>query len=316
MTDEREMRQVYTEKLMELAEKDDSICVLEADLMKSTGTAPFFEKYPERSFDVGIAEANMIGVAAGLASCGKKPFCASFTPFITRRCFDQIAISVCYSNLNVKLIGTDPSIMAEINGGTHMSMEDIGIMRSLANMVIFEPCDSAMLSASMEQVVNYKGPLYLRLFRKKAEKVFDKIDNFDLFKGIEISKGKDCTIIASGIMVSRAINAAKTLKKEGISVGVSEIHTIKPIDKDIIISAAKRSGAIVTAENHSIYNGLSSAVSEVLSEHFPVPLSRVGINDRFGEVGKAQYLSEVFHITENDICDAVKDCIKKKKAKK
>ena len=294
MTDEREMRQVYTEKLIELAEKDDSICVLEADLMKSTGTAPFFEKFPERSFDVGIAEANMIGVAAGLASCGKKPFCASFTPFITRRCFDQIAISVCYSNLNVKLIGTDPSIMAEINGGTHMSMEDIGIMRSLANMVIFEPCDSAMLSASMEQVVNYNGPLYLRLFRKKAEKVFDKIENFDLFKGIEISKGKDCTI----------------------SVGVSEIHTIKPIDKDIIISAAKRSGAIVTAENHSIYNGLSSAVSEVLSENFPVPLTRVGINDRFGEVGKAAYLSEVFHITENDICEAVRTCIKKKKVKK
>ncbi len=316
MTDEREMRQVYTEKLIELAEKDDSICVLEADLMKSTGTAPFFEKFPERSFDVGIAEANMIGVAAGLASCGKKPFCASFTPFITRRCFDQIAISVCYSNLNVKLIGTDPSIMAEINGGTHMSMEDIGIMRSLANMVIFEPCDSAMLSASMEQVVNYNGPLYLRLFRKKAEKVFDKIENFDLFKGIEISKGKDCTIIASGIMVSRAVNAAKTLKKEGLSVGVSEIHTIKPIDKDIIISAAKRSGAIVTAENHSIYNGLSSAVSEVLSENFPVPLTRVGINDRFGEVGKAAYLSEVFHITENDICEAVRTCIKKKKVKK
>ena len=316
MLDEREMRQVYTAKMIELAKRDESICLLEADLMKSTGTSDFFNTFPERSIDVGIAESNMVGVAAGLAACGKKPFCASFTPFITRRCFDQIAISVCYSKLNVKLVGTDPSVMAEVNGGTHMSMEDVGIMRGLANMVIFEPIDATMLDKSLEDVVNYNGPLYMRLFRKKAEKVFDDRLKFDLFKGNTLSEGKDCMIIASGIMVAKAVEAVKILKTQGINAGVLAIHTIKPIDKESVIKAAEYAGAIVTCENHSIINGLGSAVAEVLSENCPTPLKRLGVNDRFGEVGRLPYLLETFKLTENDICNAVKDCIALKNKRK
>lgn len=312
MLEDKEMRQVYCEEMIKLAEKNDKIIILEADLANSTGTKPFEKAFPDRFIDVGIAEANMVGVAAGLASCGKLPFCHSFTPFMTRRCLDQIAISVCYSKLNVKLVGTDPGIMATNNGGTHMSLEDIGLMRSIPQMVVFEPCDCTVLKKSLPQLVDFDSSVYVRLFRKKPVKIFDDSLEFDLFKATEISRGNDAVIIASGIMVAKALEAAQLFATEGKSVGVLCVHTIKPLDEQAVISAAKFSGAVVTAENHNIYNGLGSAVCEVLSEKCPMPVERVGIKDRFGEVGNENYLAQLMEIDVKDIIAATRRAIERK----
>ncbi len=312
MQENIEMRKVYCDSLIQLAKKNKKICVLEADLMGSSGTGNFKKEFPDRMIDVGIAEANMIGVAAGLAACGKIPFCDSFTPFVTRRCLDQVAISVCYANQNVKIVGTDPGIMATNNGGTHMSLGDVGIMRSVPNMAIFEPVDAVMLEKAMPQIVKHVGPMYIRLFRKKAESVFSPDMKFNIFKAIDLKKGKDVTIIASGIMVAKALEASAELEKEGYSVGVLSVHTIKPLDEEAVINAAKRSGAIVTAENHNIFNGLGSAVAEVIVENCPVPMKRVGVKDRFGEVGDEKYLSNLLGLTAEEIVKAAKEVIFKK----
>jgi len=312
MQDEKELRQIYCEKLLEMAAKDKNIVVFEADLMSCHATKKFKETYPDRFFDVGIAEANMIGIASGMATYGKIPFCASFGPFATRRCYDQIFISVAYAKQNVKIVGTDPGISAEINGGTHMPFEDMGIMRSIPNMVCVEPTDNAMMEALMEQIAYFKGPVYVRMFRKKTEKVFEKGTKFDLFKANVIKKGSDCTIIASGIMVSRAIEASEILEKEGLKVGVLNTATWKPIDKDAIITACKESGCLVVAENHNVFNGLSSAVSEVAAQNIPTPIEFVGVKDKFGEVGKMDYLSTVFNLRTEDIVNAVKKVITRK----
>lgn len=311
--DDLEMRQVYCAEMIKYAAKDDRIMVLEADLAASTGTAKFKEAYPERFVNVGIAEQNMVGIAAGLATTGKLPFVHSFTPFVTRRCLDQIAISVMYSKQNVKIVGTDPGIMATNNGGTHMSLEDVGIMRSIPGTVIFEPCDATVLRYGLPQVIKHPSSVYMRLFRKKAVTVFDTLPtNFDIFKATEIKAGKDVTIIATGIMVARAIEASEKAKEFGLDVGVLCIHTTKPLDEEAVIKAAKRTGAIVVAENHNIYGGLGSAVCETLSENCPVPVERVGVRDRFGEVGNEQYLAHLLGLTVVDILDAVSKVARRK----
>lgn len=306
MLDNREMRQVYCDKLLEMAEKNANIVVFEADLMKGSGTERFFKAYPERSFDVGVAEANMVTVAAGMSTYGKIPFCTTFGPFATRRCYDQVFISVAYSQRNVKITGTDPGITAEINGGTHMPFEDMGIMRNIPTMVCVEPTDEAMLDSLMPQIAEHNGPVYIRLFRKKTEKIYELGEKFDLFKAKTIKKGKDCTIICSGIMVSKAIEAEKELQKEGLNVGILNVATWKPLDKQAILDCAKETGCIVTAENHSIINGLGSAVAELLCEEYPVPLKRVGVRDVFGEVGKVSFLEKKLQISKDDIIIAVK----------
>lgn len=313
MLENKEMRAVYCETMIELAGKNKKIVMLEADLMSSTGTKEFKKVYPKRLINVGIAEQNMIGVAAGLAACGKLPFVHSFTPFATRRCYDQIEISVAYAKQNVKIVGTDPGIMATNNGGTHMSLEDVGIMRAMPTMSVFEPVDSVMLRKLLPEVVKYDKPMYIRLFRKKTESVFDENTKFSLTKAIDLKKGKDVTIIASGIMVARAIEASYILEGRGYSVGVLSVHMIKPIDEEAIVKAAKRSGAIVTAENHNVIGGLGSAVAEVISENAPVPMKRVGVKDRFGEVGNEKYLSEIMGLTVDDIVNAAEEVIAKKK---
>lgn len=312
MLDERELRQIYSEKLIEMASKDERIVVFEADLMNCHATKKFKEAYPDRFFDVGIAEANMIGVASGMATYGKIPFCASFGPFATRRCYDQIFISVAYSRQNVKIFGTDPGISAELNGGTHMPFEDMGIMRNIPDMLCLEITDNAMMENLMEKIAYYNGPVYVRMFRKKTEKVFEKGTEFDLKKAKILKKGKDCTIIASGIMVSKALEASKLLEEEGHNVGVINAFTWKPIDKEAIINACSESGCLVTAENHSVYNGLASAVSEVVCKNFPVPVEFIGVKNKFGEVGKMDYLSEVFSLRTSDIIAAVKKSIARK----
>lgn len=313
MTDDREMRAVYCDKLIELAKKDRNIMAIEADLMKASGTTRFFQAYPEQSIDVGIAEANMIGVAAGLTTYGKIPFCSSFATFATRRCYDQIFISVAYSKRNVKIVGTDPGISAELNGGTHMPFEDMAIMRAVPDMICIEPTDEAMLDAIMEQVAYVNKPVYLRLFRKKCEKVFNLGDKFDIFKAKEIKEGRDATIICSGIMVDKAIKAEEILREKGYDVAILNTFTWKPIDKDAVLAAAKKTGAIVVAENHNIVNGLAAAVAEVVMEDCPVPIGRIGAKDTFGEVGKMSYLEQRFEMSAQHIADKVIEVINKKK---
>ena len=313
MQDEKEMRQVYCDCLLELAEKDKNIVVIEADLMNCIKTERFKAAFPERFFNVGIAEANMVGIAAGLSTCGKIPFISSFAPFATRRCYDQIFISVAYSKQNVKIVGTDPGISAEVNGGTHMPFEDMGIMRLIPDCVCVEPTDSAMLRSLMPQIAAYKGLVYIRLFRKKTEKIFEEGESFDLFKARSLKEGKDVTIVASGIMVGRALQAAEQLKAEGIDAGVLNTYTWKPIDSNALVSAAKASGAVVVAENHNICGGLTSAVTQALCAEYPVPVLSVGVNDKFGEVGKMPYLSEVYHMNVGDIVERCKQVIALKK---
>ncbi len=306
------MREVYCQALIDAAKNDSRIVVVEADLMNCIKTGPFKKAYPDRFFNVGIAEANMIGVSAGLATCGKIPFCSSFGTFATRRCYDQIFISVAYSKQNVKIVGTDPGICAEINGGTHMPLEDMGIMRGIPQMLCVEPTDSAMLKALMPQIIDYKGATYIRLQRKKAETVYSEKDSFDLFKAKSIKEGKDATIIASGIMVSKAIEASEQLKDMGYDVGVVNTFTWKPIDEQAIIDCAKKSDAIVVAENHNIRNGLFSAVAEVVVNNCPVPMESVAVMDEFGEVGKMPYLSERFGLQTSNIVEKTLNVIKRK----
>ncbi len=314
MTDEREMRQTLAGALVERAKTDDRIVVIEADLMSCHATKVFKQEFPERFVNVGIAEQNMIGIAAGMSTMGKIPFAYSFGPFATRRCYDQIFISVAYARQNVKIVGTDPGVLAEYNGGTHMPFEDMALMRAIPHMVCFEPVDATMLEKAVDQIVDYQGAVYIRLQRKKAEKVFDDTLNFELGKAIKIKDGKDVTLIVSGIMVARAIEAAELLKEDGISARVVNIHTWKPIDKDAIIKCAKETGAIVTCENHNVCNGLGSAVAEVVCQNSPVPMRLVGVKDEFGQVGKNAYLSEQYHITTQDIAEAAREVVKNKQS--
>ena len=312
MTDEREVRQTMAAGLVSAAAKDDRIVVLDADLMSCHSTKCFLEAYPERFINVGIAEANLIGVAAGMAAFGKIPFAFSFAPFATRRCYDQIFISVAYSKLPVKIVGSDPGVMAEANGGTHMPFEDMSIMRAIPHMVCFEPTDATMLEKALPEIIDYPGAVYIRMFRKKAEKIYDDSLEFKLGKAVTLKDGGDVTLIASGIMVARALKAADELKEAGINARVLNIHTWKPIDEDAIVSAAKDTGAIVTCENHTTAGGLGSAVAEVAAEKCPVPMEFVGVKNSFGEVGKEAYLSEKFGLTVSDIVAAAKRAVARK----
>ena len=284
MTDEREVRQTMAAGLVSAAAKDDRIVVLDADLMSCHSTKCFLEAYPERFINV----------------------------FATRRCYDQIFISVAYSKLPVKIVGSDPGVMAEANGGTHMPFEDMSVMRAIPHMVCFEPTDATMLEKALPEIIDYPGAVYIRMFRKKAEKIYDDSLEFKLGKAVTLKDGGDVTLIASGIMVARALKAADELKEAGIDARVLNIHTWKPIDEDAIVSAAKGTGAIVTCENHTTAGGLGSAVAEVAAEKCPVPMEFVGVKNSFGEVGKEAYLSEKFGLTVSDIVAAAKRAVARK----
>jgi len=310
--EEQEMRTVYCQTLMELAGKNQQVVVLDADLMSSMGMVPFGKAYPERTFNVGIQEANMIGVAAGLSATGKIPFAHSFAPFASRRCFDQIFLSCGYAKLNVRIIGSDPGVTAAFNGGTHMPLEDLGILRTVPNITLLEPTDSIMLRDLIKQTAGLYGVFYIRLLRKSAMKIYEEGSTFEIGKAVEVKDGSDVTIIATGIMVEEALKAADSLAVEGINARVLNMFTLKPIDKEAIIRAAQETGAIVTAENHNIINGLGSAVAEVIAENVLVPLERVGVNDLFGEVGPQNYLQEKFGLTAANIVDKVKKAVARK----
>ncbi|MGC8903480.1 MAG: transketolase family protein [Fervidobacterium sp.] len=307
---EKEIREVYGQLLLEYANKDRRLVVLNADLARSDSTLKFKELFPERFIDVGVAEANMMGIASGLANMGLIPFTHTFTPFSTRRAFDQITISIAYADLPVKIIGTDPGVTAELNGGTHMSFEDAGMMRNLPNMTVVEPADEVQLKALFEQILYYEKPIYVRLYRRRKDRYFIDDAKFELGKIATLKDGRDVTIITSGLMLRESIKATQMLKSEGISVRLLNMHTLKPVDNETIIKAAKETSRIVVAENHSIINGWGSAVAEVVVENFPVPMKRIGVRDHFGEVGTTDFLLEKYHMTAKDIYVASKELLK------
>lgn len=313
-TEDKEMRAVFAEVMDDMAAKDDRVIYFDADLMNSIGMMGFAEKYPDRTFDCGIQEANMIGTAAGASATGMIPFVHTFGCFATRRVFDQIYISAAYAKLNLRIIGSDPGITAAFNGGTHMPLEDMGIMRNIPDVKVIEPTDSIMLEDIIRQTKEMFGVFYIRLSRKKAEQIYERGSTFEIGKAVTLRNGSDATVIATGIMVAEALRAANILEKEGISVRVLNMFTIKPIDAEAVKTAAEETGAIITAENHNIINGLGSAVAEVLVEKKPTVMERVGIADHFGEVGSVDYLQEKFHLTAADIVYAVKKAIKRKTA--
>ena len=306
--DEREMREEYCRAISEMAERDERIVLVEADLMRAVGTLPFRERFPGRSFDVGIAEGNMVGVAAGLAACGKVPFVHTFGPFAARRACDQIAISVAYSKLPVKIVGADPGVSSELNGGTHMALEDAAIMRALPTMV-FEPVDNTQLIQALPQIVSHPGPCYLRMFLKKAPRIFGSGYAFRLGRADVLRDGNDVAIFASGLIVHKALEAAGELAASGIKAAVVNVHTIKPLDAECVLAFARRCGALVTAENASRIGGLGGAVCEFLSETLPTPVIRVGVNDRFGEVGLMPYLHKALEVDTPDVIAAAKKAV-------
>lgn len=288
---EKEMRAVYAETLNELIEKDNNVMCLEADLSKATGTNPaVIDAHPDNFVNAGVAEANMIGIGAGMASDGKIPFCASFSCFASRRVYDQITLSVAYADLNVKIVGTAPGITQGPNGGTHMCFQDLAIMRAMPNMKVFSPCDVYELRSMMHYMASKYGGMYMQLIRPTVEPVFDESYEFNPDKAVKVLEGTDVTLVSTGYMTHVAKKAAKELEAEGISVELLHYPSIKPFDAATLIESAKKTGGVVTLENQNIIGGLGGAVCETLSEQCPTKVRRLGIPDEFGEVATEEYL--------------------------
>lgn len=302
-------RDAYGEALKELGKTNKDIVVLDADLSGSTKTAVFKKEYPDRFFNVGIAEQNLMGTAAGLATTGKIPFASTFAMFATGRAFEIIRNSICYPKLNVKIAATHAGLTVGEDGATHQSIEDLSLMRSIPNMTVLCPADGVEAKKAIIKASQYNGPVYIRLGRSKEPVIFNQDYNFQIGKGVELKAGNNITIIATGIMVSKALEAGKILENHGISARVINMSTIKPIDEDIIIKAAKETKKIVTVEEHSIIGGLGSAVAEVLVENYPVPLKRIGVEDKFGESGTAEDVLKKYGLTVENIVEKVKKII-------
>jgi len=299
----KDMRAVYADKLVELAKKDKNIVLLEADLMAASGTKCFKNEFPERTFDLGVSEADMVGVASGLSATGKIPFCASFGCFAARRTFDQFFLSANYAQQNVKLMGTDPGVSAEFNGGTHMTFEDIAMMRAVPGLVIVEVSDIVSLEALVEKIAYHKGSLSL----------YKEGEEFELGKGKVVRDGSDVTLIATGfVMVPEALEAAAILEKEGISAAVIDMHTIKPLDEALVLEYAEKIGAIVTCENYQIMGGLGGAVAEFLSRVKPTKQAYIGVHDMFGQVGTLNYLKEAYGLTKEAIAEKARVLVGRK----
>ena len=306
-------RESFGEALCELAKTNEDIIVLDADLAAATKTSIFEASFPERFRNCGIAEGNMIGVAAGLASCGKIPVAASFAMFATGRAFEQIRNSVAYPELNVKIAGSHAGISTGEDGATHQCLEDIGIMRTIPGMTILNPADHYEMIEATKAAIEHKGPVYIRLGRLAIPSFNDPENySFELGKGITLHEGNDITVIATGLPVNETKKAVENLEKEGISVRLINIHTIKPIDRDIIIKAAKETGRIITVEEHNVIGGLADAVCEVTSSECPVPLRRIGVNDEFGYSGPAHELLSIFGFTAENFEKVIKEELAKK----
>lgn len=305
-------REAYGKALLELGRKNGQVVALDADLSGSTKTKVFGKEFPERFFNMGIAEQDMVGTAAGLALGGKIPFASTFAVFATGRAWEQVRQSVCYPNLNVKVVASHAGITVGEDGGSHQSVEDIALMRVLPNMTVIVPADGVETAKAVMAMDSFVGPTYIRVGRDKVNTLFDESYDFQIGKAHVFSEGTDATVIACGIMVDMAIKAASELAGEGLSVGVINMSTIKPLDTDAIIKAAKASGAIVTAEEHSIIGGLGGAVAETVAEEFPVPVKRLGMNDTFGSSGKPAELLEHYGLTVGGIKTAVREAVARK----
>ena len=299
-------RQSYGEALLELGRKNEKVVVLDADLAGATKTNIFAKEIPERFFDMGIAEQDMIATAAGFATCGKIPFASTFAVFATGRVYDQIRNSICYPNLNVKICATHCGITVGEDGATHQMLEDINLMRGLPNMTVISPADDIEAKWAVNEASKIDGPVYIRFGRSATPVIYEENYNFELGKAIQFGEGIDATVFATGIMVAESLKAKEELEKEGIYIRVVDIHTIKPIDKDIIIKCAKETKKLISVEEHSIIGGLGTAIAEVLVENYPAKLTRMGMKDCFGKSGKASELLEYFGLTCKDIVDEVK----------
>jgi transketolase len=306
-------RDGFGEGLVELGKSDKNVVVLSADLTDSTRAAWFKKDFPERFFGLGVAEQDMIGFAAGLALEGKTPFACTFGVFASGRCWDQVRVSVAYMNLNVKIVGTHGGISVGPDGATHQALEEIALMRILPNMTVIVPCDAIEAKKATIASAKKKGPVYLRLGRSGVPVMTKKEDQFEIGKSMLLRDGKDVTIFACGQMVSEAAKACDALQKDGLSARLVNMHTVKPIDKDAIIKAATQTGAIVTAEEHTLMGGFGSAIAEVVSQDHPVPIKMVGVKDRFGVSGEPDELFKYFGLTSTDIVKAAKEAVGMKK---
>ena len=299
-------RQSYGEKLAELGEKNKDIIVLDADLSAATKTSIFAKRFPERFFDMGIAEQDMISTAAGLATFGKTVFASSFAMFACGRSYDQIRNSVAHPKLNVKICASHAGITVGEDGATHQMLEDLGMMRGLPNMTVMCTSDDRETKWAVEEISKMDGPVYLRLCRLNTPQIYGEEQDFKIGKGVQIGNGTDATVFATGVVVPEAIKAKEELEKQGINIRVVDIHTIKPIDKELIVKCAKETKKLVSIEDHNIIGGLGSAISEVLTEEYPAKLIRMGMKDRFGESGPAKELLRYFGLTSEDIIAVVK----------
>lgn len=307
------MRDVLVDFLRKTMTTNPKVVVVDADLAKCAGTIALEKEFPDRALNVGIAEANMAGIAAGLSTYGYIPFITSFAPFASRRIADQAMISICYAKQNVKIVGTDPGIAAQLNGGTHMPFEDMAIYRAIPDILLYEPTDAAELNAALPKILDYPKPVYIRLHRKNPRLLHDSDCKFDLMRAEVLRKGIDITFVASGIMVETALDAAAELEKEEVSAEVICCPVWKPLDTQTIINSFKKTGCALTLENHNVNGGLGSAVAEAAAENYPVPMYRIGVREKFGEVGKVDYLRKVYNLEVSDVVEHAKKVLDMKK---
>lgn len=299
-------RQSFGEELKELGKENNDIVVLNADLSGSTKTSIFEKEFPDRFFNMGIAEQDMISTAAGLAASGKIPFASTFAMFATGRCYDQIRNSICYPKLNVKICASHSGVTVGEDGATHQMIEDLNLMRGLPNMTVMSTSDDIQTKWAMRELVKIEGPVYLRLCRLDTEIIYNDNEKFEIGKGVQIGDGIDSTVFATGVTVAEAIKAKETLAQEGINIRVVDIHTIKPIDKDIIVKCAKETKKLISVEDHNVIGGLGAAISDVLTEEYPAKLIKIGLKDEFGKSGKAEKLLEFYGLTAKNIAEVVK----------
>ena len=299
-------RKSYGEALAQLGKENPNVVVLDADLAGATKTDMFAKQFPDRFFDMGIAEANMMATAAGFATCGKIPYASTFAVFAAGRAYDQIRNSICYPKLNVKICATHCGVTVGEDGATHQMIEDLSLMRTLPNMTVMSTSDDTQTKWAIKEIAKIQGPVYLRLARMETPIIYDENTKFEIGKAIQIGEGTDGTVFATGITVSEAIKAQEILKQEGINIRVVDMHTIKPIDKEIIIKSAKETKKLISIEDHNIIGGLGSAISEILTEEYPTKLIRLGIKDVFGKSGKEEELIKYFGITADNIIEVMK----------
>lgn len=308
-----EMRKAFAKYMIEMMQEDETVILMDADLAGANNTGEIMKAFPKRAFDMGIQEANMASAAAGMAAYGMKPYIVTFSPFATRRICDQIAISICYARQKVVIVGTDPGISAELNGATHMSMEDMGSLRSIPDMAIVTIADSNQLKSLLPQINAYEKPIYMRMVRKNAEIVYDPDYKSVLFKADVLKEGSDVTLFCEGILINDTLKAAKMLEEKGINAEVIGFNSIKPIDKEAIIKSLKKTNCAVTVENHNVIGGLRSAVVEVSSEEYPCLIYPIGVKDHFGEVGNVAFLKEKYNMEAKDIVESALKVIQNKK---